>query len=109
MSSPYGGHFDGSTWPWQVSEVEGWCALRDASYRYVSDACVEGSVEEFRELAAALRAGQRYRAKRCSAWIEDGRWWFCSPRNTVGGSAALPLERGAELADIIERALAGVQ
>lgn len=106
MRSPYGSHFDGNTWPWTLDGEPGWWALHDANGRYVSDACVEGDDDEMRALAAGLRSGERVYFKRCSAWIEEGAWHFCSPRNTMGGDARLPLDRAAELADIIDSALA---
>lgn len=97
--------FDGTAWPWSLDGDSDWYALHDATGRYVSDACVEGTAEDMRALADALRAGISVYIKRCAARIVDGEWHLYSPRNTLGGHATLPLERGAELADIIERAL----
>lgn len=103
--SPYGPNFNGLAWPWSIEGSGDWFVFHDARGRYVSDACVEGDAEQMRSLAAGLRSGERVYHKRCSAWIEDGAWHFCSPRNTMGGHAVLPLDKASELADIIERAL----
>lgn len=107
MTSPYGASFDGAAWPWEVSSAfAGWFALVDAKGRYVSDACVEGDAEQMTALAAALRAGTNYHAKRCAAMLVDDAYHLWSPRNTVGGYATLPRERAGQLADVIDAAIA---
>lgn len=110
MSSPYGSHFDGAHWPWQLHSDEDWHVLFDADMRYVSDACVEGTAAEWRDIAKALRLCASESFKRCAvrATLRDGLVEFAlySPRNTCGGAAVLSGQAKAnEMADIIDAAL----
>lgn len=75
-------------------------ALRDPAR--ISDADVEGTAEEMREIAKAIRARTGYRAKRCAVKVDDGndvRFW--SPRNSQRDGAT-DLASADELAAMIE-------
>jgi hypothetical protein len=100
--------FNGSSLPWHLDyDAEcGWCVIRDAQYRYVSDACVEGTPEEMRAIATAIRAGESISFKRCRALREGDFYAFSSPRNTMGKAARLPMQQALELAVAIDGALA---
>lgn len=105
MSSPYGSHFDGSSWPWVLWFSDGWGALRDGNLRYVSDACVEGDEEQWREAAHALRGRHDYDVKRLAIRFVDKEIQFWSPRNSMGGYASLDVELADALADVIDESL----
>lgn len=70
-----------------------------------SDADVEGTSDEMREIAKAIRARGRYRAKRCSVVIEGDEAHFCSPRNSQKDGVTT-LACADELAKLIETVLA---
>jgi hypothetical protein len=70
---------------------------------------VEGPAAEWREVAAALRAGKGdVHHKRMCAHLQDGEWLFWSPRNAVSDRdrARLAVKHGPALADHIEKVLA---
>lgn len=98
-----------NTWPWQLDTDRDcdWHVLRGSKYGYVSDACVEGTTEEWRAIAEALRKGESVRFRRCAVhWLDAVTFLLCSPRNTLGNAARLSGHAKAnELADIIDRAL----
>ena len=79
--------------------------MLDATDRYISDACVEGNAEQWREAADALRRGRDFHAKRLSVGFVEDEIRLCSPRNTVGGYATLPAALAGDLAAIIDAAL----
>ena len=108
MTSPYGSHFDGTQWPWELVGDADWLALHDASGRYVSDACVEGNAEQWREAAAALRGRHDFYVKRLGIDFKDGQIRLWSPRNSVGGYAVLPVDLADALADVIDAGLRAV-
>lgn len=95
--------FNGAALPWQLDfdEETGWSVIRDAKYSYVSDACVEGTVEEMRAIAEAIRAGESVSFKRCRAQRDGDFYAFSSPRNTMGRAARLPMQQAIEFADTI--------
>lgn len=96
-------------WPWIiVVDSDGWCSICDANGRYISDASVEGTRDEFRALAAGLRSGDPVYFRRLSARLVNDTWKFCSPRNTMGRSAEMPRTLTAQLADIIDAAIGPV-
>jgi hypothetical protein len=106
MSSPYGSHFDGAAWPWTLHSDDDWHVLFDAHMRYVSDACVEGSGDEWRAISAALRNGESESFKRCAVRFDGDDFSLYSPRNTCGGAARLSgRDKAVALADIIDAAL----
>lgn len=49
----------------------------------ISDACVEGTADEMRELAKAIKARGSASFKRCAVSVEDEQAHFCSPRNST--------------------------
>jgi len=103
--------FQGQEWPWQLDSDDecDWHVMRDASFAYVSDACVEGTAEEWRDIASALRNRESVSFKRCSVRWSGDTFTLCSPRNTMGRVARLSgYAKADELADIIERALAAL-
>jgi hypothetical protein len=104
------GGFNGTALPWHLDHdaETGWCVILDAQYRYVSDACVEGTVEEMRAIAAGIRAGETVSFKRCRARRDGDSYAFSSPRNTMGREARLPMQQALELADAIDEALGKV-
>jgi len=68
----------------------------------ISDADVEGTGEEMRAIAKAIKERAGVRFKRCAVnvWAEADRVEFCSPRNsTVDGECTLA--EADELADLI--------
>lgn len=92
---------DGRTWMEQTGPNS--MALR-CSARF-SDADVEGSADEMREIAKAIRARGRYSAKRCAVRVEGDVVSFRSPRNsTMEGVTSLAC--ADELAKLIETVLA---
>lgn len=93
--------------PWRLRHSFGdFYVLVDAREQYVSDACVEGHADEWRDIVRALRARDRTHHKRCAVkFEEDGTALFYSPRNTMGRSARLPAGEVTALADMIERVL----
>jgi hypothetical protein len=101
--------FRGSQWPWRLDTDDecDWHVMRDANCQYVSDACVEGTTEEWRAISKALRAGEQQRFKRVGlSWHGPHEFSLCSPRNTMGRGAVLSGHAKAnELADIIDAAL----
>ena len=70
----------------------------------ISDACVEGTAEEMRELAKAIKARGSASFKRCAVRVDGERAYFCSPRNSTR-DAEVPLADADEFAD---RALAAL-
>lgn len=100
------GRFEHDRWPWKLRHSFGdFWVLVDANDGYVSDACVEGSGEEFRDMARALRGRWKTSHKRCAVGIDDKGLRFYSPRNTQGCSAYLELSKADELAAIIDAVL----
>jgi len=74
--------------------MDDWYVLQDHRWQYVSDACVEGDAEEWRQIATALIEGTSISFKRCAAVRKDEEWSqivyeFYSPRNSQGKSARL--------------------
>lgn len=75
-----------------------------SSYQHsgrISDACVEGSLEEMKAIAEAIRNRTKFSAKRCAVYIENNRAFFYSPRNSQK-HASVPLEFADKLAEEIE-------
>ena len=70
----------------------------------ISDACVEGTAEEMRDIARAIRSRTRTSHKRCSVYTFGGDAHFRSPRNSQC-DGVVPLRYADELADQIEREL----
>lgn len=100
--------FGSNQWPWHLDTDDecDWHVLRDAAYGYVSDACVEGTAEEWRDISAALRKRESVSHKRCSVRFSGDTFTLCSPRNTMGNVARLSGHAKADdLADIIDSAL----
>ncbi len=71
----------------------------------ISDADVEGSAYEMREIAKAIRARGRYSAKRCAVYVDGDKVCFRSPRNS-SEDGVTNLAFADELATIIETSLA---
>lgn len=71
----------------------------------ISDACVEGTLEEMKEIAQAIFEGTRASFKRCAVkYMEDGRVAFWSPRNSQRDGIVTD-EEATELArEIMEEA-----
>lgn len=96
-----------ASWPWRLRHSFGdFYVLLDSHDRYVSDACVEGHADEWRDIVDGLRKRERKSHKRCALGFANGSALFHSPRNTMGRDARLPIARCDELADIIEAELA---
>lgn len=104
-----GSHFDGATLPWELFGDQNWYALHDATGRYISDACVEGNEQQWRDAAHALRGRHNFSVKRLAIRFVDQEVQFWSPRNSVGGFARLPLELADALAHWIEAGLPAVR
>jgi len=64
----------------------------------ISDACVEGTAEEMRELAKAIKARGSASFNRCAVRVAGERAYFCSPRNSTR-DAEVPLAAADEFAD----------
>ena len=64
----------------------------------ISDACVEGTAEEMRALAKAIKARHWASFKRCAVRVEGESAYFCSPRNSTR-DAVVPLADADEFAD----------
>lgn len=64
----------------------------------ISDACVEGSAEEMRAIAEAIKARGSASFKRCAVRVNGGTAYFCSPRNSTR-DAEVPLADADEFAD----------
>lgn len=70
----------------------------------ISDACVEGTAGEMRELAMAIKARGEADFKRCAVRVEGENAYFCSPRNSsVDG--VVPLVDADAFADEVLAAL----
>lgn len=99
-------YFNGDKWPWKLeqSEMGDHFVLRDADGRYVSDALIEGTAQQFFDIASGLMSRRSVSHKRCAASLHPtGDYYeFCSPRNTLGGYARLDVEFADELAEHIE-------
>ncbi len=65
----------------------------------ISDACLEGTAEEMREIAKAIKDHGSASFRRCSVRVDGGYAYFCSPRNSKI-EAVVPLEDAAEFADL---------
>lgn len=76
---------------------EGWWSLLTAGLRDINGASVEGTPAEMRELASAILARGRYRAKRCAVDATGDRVLLWSPRNSIE-AASVPYARAEELA-----------
>jgi len=48
----------------------------------ISDACVEGTAGEMRELALAIKARGEAEFRRCAVRVDGESAYFCSPRNS---------------------------
>jgi hypothetical protein len=71
----------------------------------ISDACVEGTAAEMREIAQAIKARGSASFKRCAVRVAGERAYFCSPRNSTT-DAEVPLADADEFADSALAALA---
>lgn len=71
----------------------------------ISDACVEGSAEEMRAIAEAIKARGSASFKRCAVHVMGGVAYFCSPRNSTR-DAEIPLADADEFADQVLLTLA---
>ncbi len=69
-----------------------------------SDACIEGSADEMKEIAAAIRDKRSVSFKRCEAELAGDEYWLSSPRNSRRHYAA-SMQTAKHLADEIERIL----
>lgn len=79
--------------------VEGGMAWFDSAR--ISDACVEGPLDEMKSLAAAIRRRGHARFKRCSVFVNGDVVEFSSPRNSQTPGVAT-LEEADDLAAQIE-------
>ena len=70
----------------------------------VSDADVEGTADEMRGIAKAIRERGYYAARRCAVQVNETGVEFWSPRNSMG-SASVSLATADALADEIESKL----
>lgn len=71
------------------AEHDGTAEMRDAgthAYLYlavrISDACVEGTADHMRRIAAGIKSRDGHREKRCAVRIEGDRAFLWSPRNS---------------------------
>jgi hypothetical protein len=69
------------------SNTEWWEDLGDNCFAYchsgrISDASVEGSLAEMKEIAAAIRNRSSVDFRRCAVRCDDSSAYFCSPRNS---------------------------
>lgn len=71
----------------------------------ISDACVEGTAEEMRAIAEAIKARGSASFKRCAVHVKGEIAYFCSPRNSTR-DAEVPLADAEEFADKTLAALA---
>jgi hypothetical protein len=85
---------DGCQW----LEPTGPNSMRFMDSARISDACVEGTAEEMRELAKAIKARGAASFKRCAVRVDGERAYFCSPRNSTT-EAEIPLVDADEFAD----------
>jgi len=92
---------DGRKWTERTSPSSS--ALR-CSARF-SDADVEGTGDEMRAIATAIRARRGERFKRCAIRIDGDRAFFCSPRNSREDGECT-LAEADELAALIEEQVA---
>lgn len=70
----------------------------------ISDACVEGTAEEMRAIAEAIKARGSASFKRCAVHVKGEIAYFCSPRNSTR-DAEVPLADAEEFADQVLAAL----
>jgi len=91
---------------------DGWYALMASSGRVLGGASIEGTADDWRGIAKALREGGDFRSienYRCACRLDDDEVFeLWSPRNTVGMPLKVPKSEGPKLARHIERVLAGV-
>lgn len=64
----------------------------------ISDACVEGTAEEMRAIAEAIKARGSASFNRCAVQVKGDVAYFCSPRNSTR-DAEIPLADADEFAD----------
>lgn len=66
----------------------------------ISDACVEGTAEEMREIALAIKARSSVSFKRCAVSVDGKEVSFWSPRNS-STDGVVPLEDADAFADAV--------
>lgn len=71
----------------------------------ISDACVEGTAEEMRTIAEAIKARGSASFKRCAVHVKGDLAYFRSPRNSTR-DAEVPLADAEEFAGQVLAALA---
>lgn len=71
----------------------------------ISDACVEGTADEMRELAHAIKARGSASFKRCAVSVIGETVYFCSPRNSTR-DGVVPLADADAFADQVLAELA---
>lgn len=70
----------------KVSEPDDWYLIEQESVMErvrVSDADVEGTFDEMREIAKAIRSRGAKTFRRCAVRVDDGLAYFWSPRNST--------------------------
>lgn len=92
---------EGRTW----MEPTGHNSMQFMDSGRISDACVEGTAEEMRGLAKAIKARDSASFKRCAVRVDGELAYFCSPRNSTR-DAEVPLADADEFADQTLAALA---
>lgn len=76
------------------------------SARFSDNADVEGTSEEMLEIAKAIKARDKFSAKRCAVDATDSEVYFSSPRNSAHDGTTT-IEFADELADLIEAKCGG--
>lgn len=82
----------------QWLEPSGPNCLRFMDSGRISDACVEGTAEEMREIALAIKARGSASFKRCAVNVHGEQAYFCSPRNSTT-DGVVPLAEADAFAD----------
>lgn len=85
---------EGRTW----LEPTGPNSMKLMNSARISDACVEGTAEEMRQIAKAIKARGSASFNRCAVHIDGERAYFRSPRNSTV-DAEIPLADADEFAD----------
>lgn len=82
----------------QWFEPDGPDCLRFMCSERISDADVEGTADEMRAIAEAIKARGSVSFKRCAVRVHGDVAYFCSPRNSMR-DAEIPLADADEFAD----------
>lgn len=87
---------DGRTW----FEPTGHNTMTFMDSARISDACVEGSAAEMRQLAKAIKLRGSVSFKRCSVRVSGGAAYFHSPRNSTV-EEEVPIADADAFADLV--------